>query len=412
MKQICILGLGYMGLPLACNLAKAGYKVLGVDINKEKIKNLRRKKLETTEPGLKKLFQIAVGNNNLNFYNKIQPADVFIIAVPTPATNRRINLKYIKLAAKMVTQVIQKNNLVILESTVAPNTCKKVIKPILDQKKTHYFLAHCPERAIPGNTLYELQNNDRIIGGLNKESAKNAKEIYRSFVKGKIYLTDLTTAETVKLLENSFRDINIAFANEIAKLSEKININLWEAIELANKHPRVNILKPGPGVGGHCIPIDPWFLIQDEPKAKFIRLAREINDSMPEYIVNCVKKLIKKQKPTIAILGVAYKADVDDARETPSSKIICLMQKKGWNIKVTDPYVTKYHLRIMPLEKALEKTDGAVLVTDHTLYKKFNFKKYSLSFIFDTRNIISEKQLSKETRLIKFGSNLRSKYHS
>jgi len=394
-----------MGLPTACLLAKNGFRVFGYDIDQKKITKLKKAQFETSEPGLKELFEKAVKSDNLTFHGQIKPADIFIIAVPTPAVNNHIELKYVKSATKMTSEVLEENNLVILESTVAPNTCKKIIKPILDRKNISYHLAHCPERAIPGNTLSELVNNDRIIGGIDKESTQLAQKLYLRFVKGKMYLTDITTTETAKLLENSFRDINIAFANEIAKLSGKIGINPWQTIELANRHPRVNILKPGPGVGGHCIPLDPWFLIQDNPEAKFIKLARKINDSMPEYVVNIVKKNINKKSPRIAVLGVAYKSNVDDSRETPATKIIEKMKKKNWIVKVTDPLVKNYQYPLLPIKKALKNADGAVLVTDHTFFKNFNFKKYPIPFIFDTRNILNKKQLHSNTELLAFGEN-------
>ncbi len=403
--KVSVLGMGYMGLPTACLLAQSGFRVFGIDIDQKKISNLKRKKIKTSESGLKELFEKAIKSENLTFHTQIQPANIFIIAVPTPSINNQIELKFVKSATKMIAQVLAPNNLVILESTVAPNTSKKIIKPILDKNGSPYYLAHCPERAIPGNTLFELINNDRIIGGMGKVSALKTQKIYKKFVKGKIYLTDIATAETAKLLENSFRDINIAFANEIAKLSAKIGINPWKVIELANKHPRVNILKPGPGVGGHCIPLDPWFLVQDDPEAKFIRLARKINDSMPEYVVKIIAKNVTKKRPRIAVLGIAYKGDTDDSREAPATKIIEKMKKKNWLVKITDPVIKDYQYPLLPMEKVLQSVDGAVIVADHTFFKKFNFKKYPIPFIFDTRNILTKKQLHSETELLTFGSN-------
>ena len=403
--KVSVLGMGYMGLPTACLLAKNGFRVFGIDVDKKKITKLKKGQFETSEPGLNELFKKTVKSKNLTFHSQIKPADIFIIAVPTPAVNNRIELKYVKFATEMIADVLEKDNLIILESTVTPNTCRKILKPILDKKNVSYYLAHCPERAIPGNTLFELINNDRIIGGIDKESTQLAQKLYLKFVKGKIYLTDIITAETAKLLENSFRDINIAFANEVAKLSGKIGINPWQAIELANKHPRVNILKPGPGVGGHCIPLDPWFLIQYNPEAKFIKLARRVNDSMPEYVVNTVKKNINKKRPGIAILGVAYKGNIDDSRETPATKIIELMKKKKWTVKATDPLVKNYQYPLSPIDETLKNVDGAILVTDHDAFKKFNFKKYPIPFIFDTRNILNKKQLHPNTELLTFGGN-------
>ena len=402
-KTASVIGLGYMGLPTACLLTQAGYKVIGIDINKKKVDALKRGSFKSTEPGMEELFKKAFGSGNFSFSTEMQPADIFVIAVPTPAQNKRMDLNFVISATINLVDVLEKDNLVIVESTIAPNTCKKIIKPILDQKNIPYYLAHCPERAIPGNTLYELTHNDRIIGGIDEKSEKMTESVYQKFVKGQIFTTDITTAEAVKLLENSYRDVNIAFANEIAKLSKKININPWRAIELANRHPRVDILKPGPGVGGHCIPVDPWFLVQDDSRAKFIRLARNVNDSMPEHIVKYIEQLSKKQKPRIAVLGVAYKSNVDDARETPATEIIKLMKQRGWEVTVTDPYVKEYNYPILKLEEALVNADGMVLITDHDNYKKFDFSKYKLDFVFDPRNAFKKEQFNKDTKLVTFG---------
>jgi len=251
------------GLPTAALLANAGYKVTGVDTDKEKIEKLKKGILYIDEKEVKEIVQKSLNSNNFIVSTNIEEADIFIISVPTPVLvdNKKPDLSYVISAAEMIRKVMKKGNLIILESTVPPNTSKKILLPILNKSGLRagndYYLSHCPERAIPGNTIYELINNDRIIGGINKISCEKTKEIYSSFVKGKIYLTDITTAETVKLMENTYRDINIDLANEFAKIAEKIGINVWKAIELANKHPRVNILKPGPGVGGHCIPVRP-----------------------------------------------------------------------------------------------------------------------------------------------------------
>jgi len=402
-KTASVIGLGYMGLPTACLLTQAGYKVIGIDINKKKVDALKRGSFKSTEPGMEELFKKAYDSGNFSFSTEMQPADIFVIAVPTPAQNKRMDLNFVISATINLVDVLEKDNLVIVESTIAPNTCKKIIKPILDQKNIPYYLAHCPERAIPGNTLYELTHNDRIIGGIDEKSEKMTESVYQKFVKGQIFTTDITTAEAVKLLENSYRDVNIAFANEIAKLSKKININPWRAIELANRHPRVDILKPGPGVGGHCIPVDPWFLVQDDSRAKFIRLARNVNDSMPEHIVKYIEQLSKKQKPRIVVLGVAYKSNVDDARETPATEIIKLMKQRGWEVTVADPYVKEYNYPILKIEEALVNADGMVLITDHDNYKKFDFSKYKLDFVFDPRNAFKKEQFNKDTKLVTFG---------
>ena len=394
-KTICVLGLGYIGLPTACFLASAGYKVIGVDLNKKKIDVLKKRKLPFDEPGLKKLFQ--KGFKNFTFTTNVHPADVFIISVPTPITNnKKADLTFVKQAAKNISQVLKDKNLVIIESTVPAGTTEKIVLPILKKKNKNYriYLAHAPERAIPGRTIKEMAGNDRIIGGIDDKSRELTKSIYSSFVKGRIYLTDATTAEFVKLIENSFRDINIAFANELAKLCDSIHVNIWEGIKLANLHPRVNIHLPGPGVGGHCLATDPWFLIKRGVNGtKFIKLARNINDSMPDYVVGRVVEMLKGiKKPTVTILGVAYKANVDDWRETPALKIIRLIKKKGWRVKIHDPLVKNFPYKIeKDFKKATKNSDCLIMVTNHDFYKHINpakIKNMRNKNIFDSRNSI------------------------
>jgi len=401
-KKICVIGLGYIGLPTACYLAKSGYQVIGVDLNKTKIKTLKQKRIPFKEPGLSSLFKKAL--KNLQFSLKPEPADVFIISVPTPVTsNKKPDLKFVKQAAKSINKILKNENLVVLESTVPPGTTEKIVLPILKKghKNLRIYLAHAPERAIPGRTLKEMTENERIIGGIDEESAELAKGIYSSFVRGKIYLTDATTAEFVKLIENTFRDVNIAFANELAKLCDEIEIDVWEAIKLANLHPRVNVHLPGPGVGGHCLAVDPWFLVKkglDSTKA--IKLARNINDSMPFYVIKWVSKMLKYIKnPTVTILGVAYKANVDDWRETPALKIIKLAKNKGWQVKIHDPLVKNFLYKIeKDFKKATEKSDCLILVTDHDFYKNINptsICNMRNKIIFDSRNFINEKEWQK-----------------
>lgn len=394
-KKICVLGLGYIGLPTACNLASIGYQVVGVDTSREKIKTLNQKKLPFEEPGLFPLFQKAF--KNLKFSLVPEVADVFIISVPTPINNnKKPDLKFVRQATKDINKVLKDGNLVIIESTVPPATAEKVVLPLLKRGHKNYkiYLAHAPERAIPGRTIKEMTENDRIIGGIDKDSAERAKEIYSSFVKGKIYLTSVTTAEFVKLIENTYRDINIAFANELAKLCDDIGIDVWEAIKLANLHPRVNIHLPGPGVGGHCISVDPWFLIKKGVNGtQAIKLARKINDSMPEYVIRRVSEMIKNIKhPTVTILGVAYKANVDDWRETPALKIIKLAQSKTWHVKIHDPFVKDFPYKIeKDFVKATENSDCLILITDHDFYKNINPNKIQNmknKIIFDSRNLI------------------------
>lgn len=416
-KTICVIGLGYMGLPFSCLLAKAGFNVIGFDINKKRIEEVNKGKCPFNEPGLDKLIKEASTTKRLKAVSKIEDADVFIISVPTPFNEKtkKADLTYVESAANTIKSVLKKGNLVILESTVTPNTCRKLIIPILEKTGinagTDFLIAHCPERAIPGNTLYELVNNDRIIGGFNKESAEAAKEIYSTFIKGKIYLTDDVTAETAKLMENTYRDVNIALANEFAKISEDIKINVWEAIELANKHPRVNILNPGPGVGGHCIAIDPWFLTEDTKNSILIPTARKINDSMPAYVVKLIKEAVEGvNKPVISILGVAYKKDVDDARESPAEHIINLLRKEGFlDIRVADPHVTRFQEDILPFDYVIDDASCIVIITDHKKYRESmpsDFDHMKNKVIIDTRNCINKALFEKNGfKVIVLGDN-------
>jgi UDP-N-acetyl-D-mannosaminuronic acid dehydrogenase len=394
--KICVIGLGYIGLPTACLFANAGYEVIGVDVNQETIGKLNQGKLPFKEKGLEELFENALPN--MRFKTRPEAADVFLIAVPTPLDKeaKMADLRYVREAAKSISNYIKVDNLVILESTVPPGTCERLILPLL-KNKAH--MVHCPERAIPGNTIHEMIYNDRIIGSNERESGEHAKELYSSFVKGNIYLTDLRTAEMVKVMENTFRDINIALANEFAQIAEESGVNIWAAIELANKHPRVNILKPGPGVGGHCIAIDPWFLIENSVRSRIVNLAREINESMPRHVLRLVKELGIGANGTITVLGVAYKGDVDDTRETPALKFIKLAENEGYNVKVHDPLVKKFKYAILNLEEAVEDSDCLILITDHEEFKEIIPEDISKLMknrsLIDTRNSLDHERWKK-----------------
>jgi UDP-N-acetyl-D-mannosaminuronic acid dehydrogenase len=387
--KLCVIGLGYIGLPTACLFANAGYEVIGVDVNQETIGKLNQEKLPFEEKGLEELFEKALPN--MIFKTRPEAADVFLIAVPTPLDKeaKMADLRYVREAAKSISNYIKEDNLVILESTVPPGTCERLILPLL-KNKAH--LVHCPERAIPGNTIHEMIYNDRIIGSNERESGEHAKELYSSFVKGNMYLTNLRTAEMVKIMENTFRDINIALANEFAQIAEESGVNIWVAIELANKHPRVNILKPGPGVGGHCIAIDPWFLIENTVRSRIVNLAREINDSMPRHLLRLVKALGIGTHGTITVFGVAYKSDVDDTRETPALKFIKLAENEGYNVKVHDPLVKSFEYEILSLDEAVKDSDCIVIITDHSKFKEIDpgeiSKLMRKKFIVDSRNIL------------------------
>ena len=403
-----MLGLGYIGLPTSLLLAQ-NFEVIGVDINNDVVEKLNSGQIPFKEPGLNDLFLKV--KNNFRASTNVDYADVFLIAVPTPLDKsvKVADLKHVQSAARMIFPYLKEGNLVILESTVPPGSSEQLVAPILGRsglKQGDFGLVHCPERAIPGNTIYEMIHNDRIIGGFDYSSLDRAKEIYASFVRGNLYLTDIRTAELVKLMENSYRDINIALANEFAQIAEECKINIWEAIFLANKHPRVNILKPGPGVGGHCISIDPWFLTEGTTKCRMVSLAREINDSMPNYVLKIVRELLDKiNEPTITVLGVSYKGNVDDTRETPALKFIKLAENEGFNVKVHDPYVKVFYKNILNFNEAVMGSDCIIVMTDHDIFK--NIKPEHVSNIMRNKNLVDTRSIFNIELWKKAGFNIR-----
>ncbi|MHA1410728.1 MAG: nucleotide sugar dehydrogenase [Candidatus Odinarchaeia archaeon] len=399
--KIVVLGLGYIGLPTALLFAYAGHEVVGVDVNENKVNLLKTKNPPFHEPGLSELFQKT--KDTFRVSTRVESADVFLITVPTPLDEetKAAHLGYVKSAAEMVFPHLKKENLVILESTVPPGTTERFLVPILERSGLKagrdFYVAHCPERAIPGKTIQEIIHNERIIGGITSKSAKLAKEVYSSFVKGNIALIDATTAEFVKLIENTYRDVNIALVNELAQISEEYGINVWEAIELANRHPRVNLHKPGPGVGGHCIATVPWFLIQNTSNGKLIALARYINDTMVNYTIRKVREFLKGLEfPTVTIFGVAYKGNVDDARESPALNFIKLAENVGFEVKVYDPFVKEFKHPLLGLEEAVKDSDCIVVITDHDVFKVIDpfeiSKLMRTKFYFDTRNILDHEK--------------------
>ncbi len=382
MKKICVFGLGYVGLPTASMLATHGFEVLGVEIDENIIERINNGNAHIEEPGLNTLVKAAILSNNLKASSKPIQADVFIICVPTPLdSEKKSDLSYVKSAAKSAIPYLIKDNLVILESTVPPKTTEEVLIPILEESGleigTELFVAYCPERVIPGRVIVEMVENDRIIGGINEKSALMAKEIYQTFVEGNIFLTDATTAEFVKLIENTYRDVNIALANEFAKVAEKIHINVWNAIELANRHPRVNILKPGPGVGGHCIPVDPWFIVEKVPQADLIKLSRKINEGMVQHIFDILKETLGKEKRNITIFGVAYKGNVDDTRGSPAKRLIDLLLTKNYDVRVYDPLVRKFRYELKNLADSVKDSECIVVLADHDEFKKMRLDEIS-----------------------------------
>ena len=406
MTKICVLGMGYIGLPTALLLANNGNDVVGVDINERVVATLNEGKMPFGEDGFQELLDSAIKNGSFRAQKEVDDADVFLVAVPTPLDEemKLSDLKYVMMACEMIVPCLTKGSLAIIESTIPPKTCEKLVKTILEKSglkaSDDFYIAHCPERAIPGNTLYEMVYNDRIIGGIDEKSTVLAKSLYSSFVKGQLHITTSAAAEMIKLMENTYRDINIALANELAQIADDYGVNIWDAIEIANKHPRVNILYPGPGVGGHCIAIDPWFLTEDTNKGRLIALSRQINDSMSQYVLQMVKKVLEGiDDPTITIFGVAYKGDLADTRATPARRFIKQAEKEGYRIKVHDPFVKEFDYPILELEESIKDSDCIILITDHSAFKKINPENISdlmrSKNVVDTRNISNHKEWKK-----------------
>ena len=372
--NICVIGLGYIGLPTAAMFAAHGHQVLGVDKNTAVVTALNQGNVIIEENGLEEFVKQVVAGGSLVASTEIQPADVFIISVPTPITaDKKADMSYVETATRQVVPYLREGNLVILESTSPVGTVDELMAPILAQSGlaigSQLFLGHSPERVIPGQILYELVHNSRIAGGINHESARRIAELYKCFVEGEIYLTDSRTAELAKLTENTFRDVNIALANELAKICENLHINVWELIELCNKHPRVNIHQPGPGVGGHCIAVDPWFIVEKQPDtAQLIHQARLINDSMPGYVLQRIEELLQGiEQPKVAVLGVTYKPDVDDVRESPVLKLVKLLQERGIAVSIHDPYAKGYDDELLT---AAAGADLLLLAVHHHQYRE------------------------------------------
>lgn len=402
-RKICILGLGYIGLPTASMLAAHGYHVVGVDSDETVVEKMSHGEVHIKEPGLETLVQAALKSRRMDVQGEPEAADVFIICVPTPISEdtKEPDLTFVKAAAESILPHLSPDNLVILESTVPPLTTQNVVIPILEKNGLkageNLFVAYCPERVLPGKILTELVKNNRIIGGINTRSAHMAKDIYNSFVEGEIHLTDIATAEMVKLMENTFRDVNIALANEFLKVAETIGIDVWDAIALANRHPRVDIHSPGPGVGGHCIAVDPWFLVDvDRDETGLMKTARKTNDDMPGFVVDAIDTEIKDiEKPVVTIFGVAYKGNVGDARLSPALDVISLLRQKGYDVRLFDPLVEEFQHELLPLDKAVSGSDCIVVLADHRGFNYLDLEAIFLQMrhpkVIDTKNCLSPK---------------------
>ncbi len=384
--KVCILGLGYIGLPTASTLATHGVRVTGVDVNPQVVATLRNGGLHLHEPGLRTLVRAALQSGNLTVSETPAEADAFIIAVPTPFQRQEdgapypsADLSYVRAAARAIVPYLRPGNLVILEATSPPRTTVDVVAPILERSGLRagadFHLAYSPERVLPGQILRELIENARVIGGIDRASAEAGRDLYATFVRGEIYLTDATTAEMVKLMENTYRDVNIAIANEFSRLAERFGVDVWEAIALANRHPRVNILRPGPGVGGHCISVDPWFFVEAAPDlTALIAAARRVNDEQPRFAANTLRRALGDLfGRRIAALGLAYKPDVDDLRESPAIEVVHLLQAEGALVKAYEPYKPQAALEgvsLAPdLDGALEGAEAILLLVGHRPFR-------------------------------------------
>ena len=376
---ICVLGLGYIGLPTASTFANSGLKVTGVDVNPRVVAGLRNGELHIEEPGLRTLVQAALASGNLRIAGQPEPADAFLIAVPTPVLpDKRADLSAVMAAAESIVPHLRRTNLVVLESTSPPRTTVDVIVPILERSGLRagadFHLAYSPERVLPGQILRELVENARVIGGIDRASAEAGRELYAAFVRGEIVLTDATTAEMVKLMENTYRDVNIAAANEFSRLADRFGVDVWEAIAIANRHPRVDILRPGPGVGGHCISVDPWFLVEAAPEiTPLIRQARMVNDSQPAHAVRLIETALGGLRGrTIAALGLAYKPDVDDLRESPAIEVARLLAEGGARVASFEPFALAVRVPgctpADSLDAALRQAEAVVLLVDHRAF--------------------------------------------
>lgn len=376
-QSLCVLGLGYIGLPTASTFATHGLSVTGVDVNPQIVQRLHQGELHIYEPGLRTLVQAALKSGNLVIQEQPAPSDAFIIAVPTPfKEGKRADLDFVVSAAESIIPHLRRGNLVVLESTSPPRTTLDVLRPILERSGLKagedFHLVYSPERVLPGQILRELIENARVIGGIDAASAQAGRDLYATFVRGEIILTDATTAEMVKLMENTYRDVNIAIANEFARLADRFGVDAWEAITLANRHPRVHILNPGPGVGGHCISVDPWFLVEAAPDlTALIRTAREVNDGQPHFVVETVRRAAGALKGTrIAALGLAYKPDVDDLRESPAIEICRELSAAGAMVRAYEPYKTDAVIEgvetTSTLGEILDEADVLLLLVGHT----------------------------------------------
>ncbi len=411
-ETISTIGMGYIGLPTAAAFASAGKKVIGVDINQAVVDTINQGKIHIVEPDLDDVVKTAVATGHLRATTVPEAADAFLIAVPTPFKgDHEPDVSYVEAAVRSIAPVLKQGDLVILESTSPVGTTEDVAQWLSEERPDlvpppfnvqnpvlNINLAYCPERVLPGKIMQELVNNDRVIGGITPRCSERAIELYQTFVKGECIPTTARTAEMCKLTENSFRDVNIAFANELSMICDKLDINVWELIKLANRHPRVNILQPGPGVGGHCIAVDPWFIVNKTPEeAQLVHTARKINDYKPKWIINKAKKIIAETNdPIIACFGLTFKANIDDLRESPAIEIVRKLIKCNYGeLLIVEPYISSLPeslniettIKLLPAKQALEKANIAIILVDHQEFSQITWGNYKNLKIIDTRGI-------------------------
>lgn len=399
--KLCVIGLGYIGLPTSAMFASHGCEVVGVDVKQEVVDLLNHGHIHIEEPGLEDVIKECVIAGTFRAAVKPEEADAYIISVPTPNNQDEFlscDLTYVLEGVRSVIPYLKRGNTVIVESTIAPKSMDDFVKPILEEAGFRIgediYLAHCPERVLPGKILYELKHNNRIVGGITPACTEHAADIYSTFVEGEIIKTEAKTAELSKCMENTFRDVNIALANELAKICYELDINCLDVIEMANKHPRVNIHQPGPGVGGHCLAIDPYFIYAKAPEqAQIIKLARDTNCSMPGYVAERASMLLKGiENPKVAVFGATYKGNVDDMRESPAMDVIGLLKDRGMNVAVYDPHVKRDDF--VDLDSAVDQADLILVLVDHNEYKELSHKeiakKMRRALLFDAKDIVKE----------------------
>lgn len=395
-ERVCVLGLGYIGLPTAAILAARGMTVHGVEVNPDVVESINSGKAHFAEPDLDMLVQAGVQTGRLTAYAEPASADVFIICVPTPLTaDHSPDMGYVHHATDAICPYLQEGNLVILESTSPPGTTDWIAERIAERtglRPPSVMVGHAPERLLPGRILHEVVDNDRIVGGIDEQSTERMAEFYSVFARGAIYKTNAKTAETTKLVENAYRDVNIAFANELSRLTEGLEVDVWDVIEMANRHPRVNILAPGPGVGGHCIPVDPWFLVAtDRGNTSLIQSARRINLDKPQWVVDRVSQLADRFKsPRIACLGLAYKPDVEDLRESASVEVIeGLRSRVDGEILIVEPNIDSHPVfELVDLDTALRQADIVVFLVAHSPFKRIPPQLLEQRVLVDTCGIL------------------------